>query len=333
MTRQPHGGAGSPPGRIGRGTCALVAGVEAGGTKFVCAVGTGPTDLHATVSFPTTSPEESLGRAVAFVREHQHRTGAEVAAIGIACFGPLDLRERSTTYGRITSTPKPGWQDADVVAAFGNVLDAPIALDTDVNGAALAESLWGAGRSLDPVVYVTVGTGIGGGALVNGNVLHGLMHPEMGHVPVRRHPEDPFEGVCPFHGDCLEGLASGPAIEARWRRPARDLGPERNRAVALEAWYLAQLASTLSYVLSPELIIFGGGVLKLPGLLPALRKETAALLNGYLGPAVASEDVDQLIVAPKLGDRAGVLGGIALAQRTARRADRSQVGHVPAADP
>ena len=333
MTRQPHDGAGTRPANIDGATSALIAGVEAGGTKFVCAIGTGAGDLHATTTFGTTSPEESLGQAIAFVREHQQRTGIEVAAIGVACFGPLDLREGSPTYGRITSTPKPGWRNTDVVAAFRNAFGVPVGFDTDVNGAALAESQWGAGRGLDPVAYVTVGTGIGGGALVNGDLLHGLVHPEMGHVPVRRHVDDPFEGVCPYHGDCLEGLASGPAIEARWQRSARDLGPERDRAVALEAWYLAQLASTLAYVLSPELIIFGGGVLKLPGLLAALRAETAALLNGYLGAAVDSERIDQYIVAPELGDRAGVLGGIALAQQEVCGADRSQMGHVPVADP
>ena len=295
----------------------LVASVEAGGTKFVCAIGTGPDDVRTTTSFATTSPEESLGQAVAFIQEHQ-RIGLEVAAVGIACFGPLDLREESPTYGRITSTPKPGWRDTDVVAPFTDAFGVPVGLDTDVNGAALAESQWGAGQGLDPVVYVTVGTGIGAGAMVNGGLLHGLVHPEMGHVPVRRHPDDPFEGVCPYHGDCLEGLASGPAIEARWQRVARDLGPERDRAVALEAWYLAQLASTLAYVLSPEVIIFGGGVLKLPGLLVAIQAETATLLNGYLDAAVAREHIDQYIVTPQLGDRAGVLGGIALAHRQIR---------------
>jgi fructokinase len=295
----------------------LVASVEAGGTKFVCAIGTGPNDVRATTSFATTSPEESLEQAVAFIQEHQ-RIGLEVAAVGIACFGPLDLREESPTYGRITSTPKPGWRDTDVVAPFTDAFGVPVGLDTDVNGAALAEGQWGAGKGLDPVVYVTVGTGIGGGAMVNGGLLHGLVHPEMGHVPVRRHPDDPFEGVCPYHGDCLEGLASGPAIEARWQRVARDLGPERDRAVALEAWYLAQLASTLAYVLSPEVIIFGGGVLKLPGLLVAIQAETATLLNGYLDAAVAREHIDQYIVAPELGDRAGVLGGIALAHHQIR---------------
>lgn len=312
---------------------ALVASVEAGGTKFVCAIGTRPDDVHATTSFATTSPEESLGQAVTFIQGHQRRTGAEVAAVGIACFGPLDLREGSATYGHVTSTPKPGWTNTDVVGAFSNAFDVPVGFDTDVNGAALAESQWGAGRGLDPVIYVTVGTGIGGGAMVNGGLLHGLVHPEMGHLPVRRHPADPFEGVCPYHGDCLEGLASGPAIQARWRRTPRELGPVRDEAVALEAWYLAQLATTLAYVLSPELIIFGGGVLKLTGLLSAIRTQTGALLNGYLGSAVAGKQMDRYVVAPGLGDRSGVLGGIALAQRAVHGTGRSQMGHGTAEDP
>lgn len=332
MKTQPSAGTASAHVDVEVATPALVASVEAGGTKFVCAIGTGPDDMHATTSFATTSPEESLGQAVAFISGHR-RTGLEVAAVGIACFGPLDLRMESPTYGHITSTPKPRWTNTDVVAAFSNALGVPVGLDTDVNGAALAESQWGAGQGLDPVVYVTVGTGIGGGAVVNGALVHGLVHPEMGHVPVRRHADDSFEGICPYHGDCLEGLASGPAIEARWQRAGRDLGPERDRAVALEAWYLAQLAATLAYVLSPEVIIFGGGVLKLPGLLATIRTETATLVNEYLGTAAAREHLDHYIVAPELGDRAGVLGGIALAQRVVGGAGRSQMNHVPMKDP
>jgi fructokinase len=333
MTGRPDDSAASRLANVDEATSAVVAGVEAGGTKFVCAIGTGPGDLRDTTSYATTSPDEALGQAIAFIGEYQQRAGVEVAAVGVASFGPLNLHEGSPTYGHITSTPKARWQDTDVVTPFSDAFGVPVGVDTDVNGAALAESQWGAGRHLDPVVYVTVGTGIGGGALVNGSLLHGLMHPEMGHLPVRRHHDDRFAGVCPYHGDCLEGLASGPAIEARWQRSARELGPELDRGVALEAWYLAQLASTLAYVLSPELIILGGGVLKLPGLLAAVRTDTAGLLNGYLGTAVAAEQIDRYIVAPELGDQAGVLGGIALAQRAVRGADRSQMGHVPVADP
>lgn len=293
----------------------LVASVEAGGTKFVCAVGTGPGDIRATTSFPTTTPDETLGRAVDFVHGQQAELGADVAAIGVACFGPVDLHLDSPTYGHITSTPKAGWGGTSVVGAFRSAFEVPVGFDTDVNGAALAEHRWGAGQGLDPVVYVTVGTGIGGGALVNGRVLHGLLHPEVGHVMVRRHPDDQFTGGCPYHGDCLEGLAAGPALEARWQRRPDDLGDHRDRAVELESWYLAQLAATLTYLLSPERIIMGGGVLKLPGLLAAVRKATSTMLNGYLDVPATSSEIDQYIVAPGLDDQAGILGGIALAHR------------------
>jgi fructokinase len=293
----------------------VLAGIEAGGTKFVCAVGTGPEDLRAIVTFPTTTPDETLARAAAFVREQEEHAGTAVRAVGVACFGPLGLRRGSPAYGHITSTPKNGWRHTDVVGTLGAALGVPVGFDTDVNGAALAEHTWGAGRDRDPVVYVTVGTGIGGGALVNGRVVHGLLHPEMGHGPVRRHPEDRYPGGCAYHADCLEGLAAGPAIEARWQRPASDLGAVRAPAVAMEAWYLAQLATTVTCVLSPERIVLGGGVMKLAGLLDALRAQTVDRLAGYLEAPAITAHIDEYLVPPGLGDRAGVLGGIALAVR------------------
>ncbi|NDL59158.1 ROK family protein [Phytoactinopolyspora sp. XMNu-373] len=297
----------------------MMASIEAGGTKFVCAVGTGPHDLRAVTSFPTTTPDETLAQAIAFVREQEELAGQSVSALGVACFGPVDLRTDSPTFGHITSTPKPGWGGTDVVGTFRQALGVPVGFDTDVNGAALAESRWGAGQGLDPVVYVTVGTGIGAGALVNRQLLHGLLHPEVGHVLVRRHPEDTFEGVCPYHGDCLEGLAAGPALQARWQRRPADLGPLRDQAVAMESWYLAQLATMLMYLLSPERIVFGGGVTKLPGLLPALRKDAVSIVNGYIDAPAATTDIDSYIVPPGLGDQAGILGGLALAQRAVSR--------------
>jgi fructokinase len=295
----------------------LYASIEAGGTKFVCAVGTGPQDLRAVTSFPTTTPDETLGRAIDFVREQQVLLAQPVSALGVACFGPVDLRKGSPTYGHITSTPKPGWRGTDVVGTFQHALDIPVAFDTDVNGAALAEHEWGAGQGLDPVVYVTVGTGVGAGAMVNGRLLHGLLHPEVGHVMVRRHPDDSFPGRCPFHGDCVEGLAAGPAVEERWQRPPAELGEVHDEAVAIESWYLAQLATMLTYLLSPERIVFGGGVTKLAGLLPALRTNAASIMNGYVDVPAATTEIDRYIVAPGLGDRAGILGGLALAQRAA----------------
>ncbi|HEY8341165.1 MAG TPA: ROK family protein [Egibacteraceae bacterium] len=288
----------------------MFAGIEAGGTKVVCAVGTGPGDLSAVTTVPTTTPEETLGRVIAHLREH-----GPVRAVGVACFGPVDLHPDSPSYGHITSTPKPGWQGTDVVGPLQEAFGVPVGFDTDVNGAALAEGRWGAARGLDTFVYVTVGTGIGGGAVVSGRLVHGLLHPEMGHLMVRRHPDDDFAGSCPYHGDCLEGLASGPALAARWGRPADDLGPHRDAAVAQEAWYLAELACTLAYVLSPQRVVIGGGVAQMEGLLPAVRSAVVARLAGYLDTPAITRHSDSWLVAPGLGGRAGVLGAIALAEQ------------------
>lgn len=292
----------------------MFAGIEAGGTKFVCAVGTGPDDLSALTSVPTTSPAETLGAVVEHLRAH-----GPFRAVGVASFGPVDLQPGSPTYGHITSTPKPGWQRTDVVGALREAFGVPVGFDTDVNGAALAEGRWGAARGLDTHVYVTVGTGIGGGAVVSGRLVHGLLHPEMGHLMVRRHPDDDFAGTCPYHGDCLEGLASGPALAARWGRSADDLGPRRDEAVALEAWYLGELACSLAYVLSPQRVVIGGGVAQLEGLLPAVRSGAVARLAGYLDAPAITEHSDSWLVAPALRGRSGVLGAIALAEQALHR--------------
>ena len=290
----------------------MYAGVEAGGTKFVCAVGTGPDDLSDPVTIPTTTPAETLRRTIEALRDH-----GPLDAIGVAAFGPVDLRRGSPTYGFITSTPKPHWTDTDVVGPLRAAFDVPVGFDTDVNGAALGERRWGAAQGLDTFVYVTVGTGIGAGGMAAGAPLHGLLHPEMGHLLVRRHPDDDLAGTCPYHGDCLEGLASGPAIERRWGRPGRQLGDDLPAAVDLEASYLAQLAVSITYVLSPARIVLGGGVMHLPGLLDAVRERTLALLNGYLDVPAITAEVEHYLVAPGLGDRAGVLGAVALAERAA----------------
>lgn len=292
----------------------LFGGIEAGGTKFVCALGTGPGDVRAETRFPTTTPAETLGRAVAFFREARHTHGPP-AAVGVASFGPVDLDRRSPTWGFVTSTPKPGWARADVAGAVGRELGVPVAFDTDVNGAALAEWRWGAARGLETFVYVTVGTGIGGGGMAGGRLLHGLVHPEMGHMLIPRDGvADPFAGCCPFHGDCLEGLASGPALEARWGRPAEEL-PEDHAAWALEAEYLALLAVNLTLILSPQRIVLGGGVMERGRLFPLIRRRTRERLNGYVRSTAFAEEMGSYIVAPALGARAGVLGALALASR------------------
>jgi fructokinase len=293
---------------------ALVGGIEAGGTKFVCAVGSSPDDLRAETRFPTTTPDESIGRAVAFFREQREHHG-ELAALGIAAFGPLDPHPASPTYCRITSTPKPGWANTDLAGAVSRALDLPVVFDTDVNGAALAEGRWGAGQGLDTFIYLTIGTGIGGGAVVGGQLLHGLLHPEMGHVRIPHNWErDPYPGRCPYHGDCLEGLAAGPAIGERWGRPAETL-PLQHPAWELEASYLASGLANFVLTLSPQRIVLGGGVMERRQLFPLVRRGVLELLNGYVQSPGLLEDIDGYIVPPALGSRAGVLGALALAQQ------------------
>ena len=296
-----------------------VGGVDAGGTKFVCAIGAGPHDLRARASFPTTTPAETLGRAVEFFRDHAPR--APFAALGIACFGPLDLARDSPTAGCITDTPKPGWSGVDVAGAFRE-LGVPVAIDTDVNGAALGETRWGAGVGCDPIVYVTVGTGIGGGAIVGGRPIHGLVHPEMGHMRIPRVAGDAFPGACPFHGDCLEGLASGRAVHARRGLPGEALAAD-DPVWDLEACYLALGLVNVITVLSPRRIIVGGGVMRREGLLGRIREEVRSLLAGYVRAGAVTAAIESYIVEPGLGERAGVLGALALAQEeSGTHADR-----------
>jgi fructokinase len=274
-------------------------GIEAGGTKWVCAIGTGPADVQQLITIPTTTPEETLGRASEFFSRN-----GRIKALGVGSFGPVDLAG-----GRITTTPKPGWADTPVVDSLRQALDVPVAFDTDVNAAAVGELRWGAAQGLDTFCYVTVGTGIGGGAIVNGRVLHGLAHPEFGHmfIPHDR-ARDPFAGACPFHGDCFEGLASGNAMLARWGQPAEAIvAPE---AWQLEADYLAYGLVNVVMTLSPQLIVLGGGVAKRQSLIPLIRARSRELLAGYMIPPT--------IAAPALGDLAGVLGAIELARQASQ---------------
>ena len=277
-------------------------GIEAGGAKFICGAGTGPGDLQ-TVRIPTTSPGETVSAAVAWLRTH------EVRAVGIGSFGPVDLDPESASYGHITHTPKAAWRNYNLVGAVREALGVPVGFDTDVNAAALAESRWGAGRDVADFLYVTVGSGIGGGAFVSGKLLHGAAHPEMGHIRVPHDwVRDPYPGTCPFHGDCLEGLASGPAIEDRWRCAAADL-PDDHPAWELEADYLAQGLANFACILSPARILVSGGVMRRQHLYHAIRRNLPDILKGY----VEVPDIGP----PGLGDRAGVLGALALAEQLA----------------
>jgi len=289
----------------------MYGGLEAGGTKFVCAVGTGPDDIRAEIRYPTTDPTETLGRAIDFFR--QQAWEVPLSAIGVACFGPVDLDPASPTYGYITTTPKPGWAYTNVVGRLRDALQLPIALDTDVNGAALGEYRWGATQGQDPCLYLTIGTGIGGGGIVNGRPLHGLIHPEVGHMRLPHDWQaDPFAGTCAYHGDCFEGLACGPAMKQRWGCPAEAL-PADHPAWALEARYIALALVNLICTLSPRRIVLGGGVMQMGALYPLIRTQVQRLLNGYLQSPAILEGIDGYIVPPGLGARSGVLGAIALA--------------------
>lgn len=286
-------------------------GVELGGTKVRCAVGSGPDDVVAEAWIATTAPEETLGRVTHFFASQAART--PLAGLGVASFGPLDLDPRSAGFGHLTTTPKIGWRHVDLLTPL-RALGTAVVLDTDVNGAALAEHRWGRGRDVATLLYVTVGSGIGGGVLVAGRPLHGLVHPEIGHVRVPHdRARDPFDGTCPHHGDCWEGLASAPALAARWGRAPEAL-PDDHPAWALEADYLALGLANAVLTVSPERVVLGGGVLRRAGLLPLVRTRLRAVLGGYVRSRALDEGIDDYLVAPALGDRAGVLGGLALAQ-------------------
>jgi fructokinase len=285
--------------------------VEAGGTKFVCAIGDERGEILALERFPTTDPAATLAAAHAFLRTHGRLAGS-LAAIGVASFGPVELDRNSPRYGFIGHTPKAGWSGTDMACSLAREFHVPVGFDTDVNAAALAEHRWGAGRDVRNLVYLTIGTGIGGGVIVNGAPIHGLMHPEIGHIYPRRHPLDQgFAGVCPFHGDCLEGVASGPAILAR-TGSSLDLLDELHPQWPIEADYLGQLCAQLVVTVSPQRIIMGGGVMNQVRLLALIHPRVQHWLGGYIDRREILTGIDRFVVAPELGDKAGVLGALAL---------------------
>ena len=281
--------------------------LEAGGTKMVCAIGDENGNVFERMSFPTRMPEETMPDIINYFRERP------VEALGISSFGPLNLNKQDPNFGDITTTPKPGWQNYPLLRTLAAALNVPVGIDTDVNGAALAEARLGAGRGLDSLVYYTIGTGVGGGAVVEGRLLHGLVHPEMGHMLLRPCKDDPApHGFCPYHDGCLEGMATGVAIEKRWGVPAAQLPPE-HIAWDIEAEYLAQMCANTIVILSPKKIVLGGGVMHQVHLFPKIRRRTLELLNGYVANDTILHDIDNYIVAPRLGDNAGAAGSLLLA--------------------
>ncbi|WML58877.1 ROK family protein [Neobacillus sp. PS2-9] len=282
----------------------MLGAIEAGGTKFVCAVGDEKGTIMERIQIPTTVAEETMPQVIAFFEKYN------IEAIGIGSFGPIDVNVESPTYGYITSTPKPGWKDYPFVQTMKEAFGVPIGFNTDVNAAALGEASFGAAKGLDSCLYITVGTGIGAGAIVQGQLLQGWSHPEMGHILLRRHPNDTFQGKCPYHGDCLEGLAAGPAIEARWGEKGVDL-VERLEVWDLEGYYLAQALMQYILILSPKKIILGGGVSHQEAVFAAIYKYLPELLNDY----VPLPELSDYIVRPELGDDAGITGALMLAER------------------
>lgn len=282
-----------------------IGGIEAGGTKMVCAVGDEKGELFERVTIPTRQPEETFEEMIRYFSDKQ------IEALGIGCFGPVDLNRSSATYGFITSTPKPGWENTDVVGRFQKALSVPVGFDTDVNGAILGEVMLGAAKGCENAIYITVGTGIGVGVYVNGGLLHGLVHPEGGHILLAKHPKDTYSGKCPYHGCCFEGLASGPAIEERWGKKAEMLADEMN-VWELESYYIAQAITNYILTYSPQKIILWGGVMHQNQLFEQIRAKVPELLSGYIQHPAVTEKIADYIVPPALGDNPGILGAIQL---------------------
>ena len=293
----------------------LYGALEAGGTKMVCAIGDENGNILERISIPTRTPAETMGPMIDFFR------GKEIRALGIGCFGPVDLKKGSRTYGYITSTPKLAWQNYPIVAEFEKALGVPVGFDTDVNAAALGEATWGCTRDVENSIYITVGTGVGVGVIIGGKPYHGMLHPEGGHILLARHPDDPMVGSgCPFHENCLEGLAAGPSLEKRWGIKGAEL-TGRKEVWQLEAYYIGQAMSDYILILSPERIVLGGGVTHQEGLLALIRQETAKQLAGYIRTA-AIDHLDSYIVGVSLNDNQGVMGAVKLAMDAEKETEK-----------
>ncbi|MCI9276154.1 MAG: ROK family protein [Lachnospiraceae bacterium] len=283
----------------------LIGGIEAGGTKMVCAVGDESGKVMDRVSFPTRQPEETFRDLIDYFK------GRDIQALGVGCFGPLDLNKDSKTYGYITKTPKKGWEYCDVVGTLKNALNVPVGFDTDVNGAVLGEVTWGAAKGAESAIYITVGTGVGVGVYVNGGLLHGLVHPEAGHMLLGRHPEDEYVSCCPYHKNCMEGLASGTAVSGRWGKKGVELA-DRDEVWELEAFYIGQAIANYVLAYSPQKIILWGGVMHQEKLFDMVRREAKNMLNGYIPHDMILNSMEEYIVPPALGEDPGIMGAIKL---------------------
>ncbi|MBQ8816406.1 MAG: ROK family protein [Lachnospiraceae bacterium] len=286
--------------------------LEAGGTKMVCAIGNEKGEIFEQISIPTEAPEITIPKLIAYFQEKG------IEALGIGCFGPIDLNEKSETYGYITSTPKLKWVNFDMVGTFKKALNIPVGFDTDVNGSVLGEATFGCAQGLENVIYITIGTGVGVGVVSNGKLLHGMQHPEGGHMLLAQHPSDTYAGKCPYHGCCLEGMAAGPAIEERWGAKAYDL--KDNMAVwELEAYYIAQALVNYIYTYSPQKIILGGGVMHQEQLFPLIREQVQKLNKGYI-VTKELQDIEHYIVPASLHDDQGIMGALELGVRALKNA-------------
>lgn len=278
--------------------------LEAGGTKMVCAIGNEMGEIFEKISIPTETPEITMPKMIEYFRDRK------IEALGIGCFGPIDLNRNSDSYGYITTTPKLAWSNYNIVGVLKEALKIPVGFDTDVNASALGESTWGITKGLENSMYITIGTGIGTGIITNGKMLHGMLHPEGGHLLLSKHPDDDFEGICPYHNTCLEGLASGPAIEARWGKKGGQLSAHKE-VWELEAYYIAQALVNYIMIISPERIVLGGGVMHQEHIMPLIRKEVKRLMSGYI-KTKQLEDIENYIVFPSLNDNQGIMGALKL---------------------
>ena len=283
----------------------LYGGLEAGGTKMICVIGNENGEILERATFPTLSPQETMPEMLEFFK------GKDIKALGIACFGPIDLNKESSTYGYITTTPKKLWANYDIVGEFKKALNIPIGLDTDVNGSLLGEITWGCAKGKTDALYITIGTGVGGGIMSNGKLLHGMLHPELGHMRMVVAEGDNYKGHCPYHGTCFEGMAAGPAIEDRWGKKGVELSGD-DKVWELESYYIAQAIASYILVLSPQIIILGGGVMHQEKLFPLIRKKVLEQLAGYLNTKELA-DIDNYIVPASLNDDQGIMGAVKLA--------------------